>query len=179
MYSSIASIILSNSETKPHEKTSKEKYEEKERIREEKLSVYFEKIRSEFKPGDVLYFDKKRCNDTDLGLLYKEMYLQRECGELFIKIPFIRIEKYIQNAVVSGCGTVQHIFEPDDYEIRLATSEEIVSYIKNYLKEEIDDRKEVILNTKEEMRILKHTYNCINEKFTEDTIKKISSEIVG
>lgn len=89
MYNSISSIILSNSETKPHEMTSKEKYEEKERVREAKLSVYFEKIRSEFKPGDVLYFDKKRYNDTDLCLLYKEMYLQRECGELFIKIPFI------------------------------------------------------------------------------------------
>ena len=168
---------MMNSETRPHEKTYKEKYAEKEAAREQALGIYLDRLKNEFRPGDVIYF--KRYDDEECGVLYKDIYTEREYGELYIKIPVVRIAYYIiSDTIVSNCASTYSIFHTDDYEIRRATTEDIVRYSRKYIRDEIDDRRDIIIDEKRKMRSLKRAYNSLNEHSATDTVQKIISEIV-
>ena len=173
MFSSSSTIILTNSESSPHQKTEKEILEEKNRKREERLEKYFDKLTSKFKVGDVLLI--KRHNDEECCLLYKDMYKKREYDEMYIIVPVVMIERYASNAHINNCRTVYELFDDNDYKISKATNDDIIRCSKKYLKQQIDSRKQAIRFTKEEIRNLKHSFSSIDKNVDNLIIELIES----
>lgn len=172
-YSSSTVTILTNSDTKSPEKTSKQKYEEKEKIREAELTEYFSKISKQYKVGDMLhisYHQNEYC-----GVLYKDIYTKREYGELYIKIQIAQIDYYVSGAHINNSIRTYELFNVDDYNIRLATNDDIERCVRNYLKEEITDKRDEILEAKKEIKRLK----TINSNFSKDCIEDVVQNIIN
>lgn len=173
---SFIGTILENSETEKPKKSYKEEYEEKNRAREKRLDVYFKKLSDKYKPGDIIFFsdEEKYKNYSEIcGVLRSDIYLKREYGELFIKIPIVDIAMYVSH--INNAAITFDIFEIDDYIIRLATNDDVEKYVRKYINERIDDNKETILKAKKEIRSLKK----INSEFSQNSIEEISDDIIS
>ena len=173
---SFIGTILENSETEKPKKSYKEEYEEKNRVREERLDVYFKQLSDKYTTGDIIFLsdEEKYTNYSEIcGILRSDIYLKRECGELFIKIPIVDIAMYVSGAHINNASRTFDIFEIDDYIIRLASNDDIEKCVRKYINEEIDNNKETILDAKKEIRRLKK----INSEFSQNSIEEISDEI--
>lgn len=144
----------------------KEKYKRENEIREKALIAYFERIKDEYKVGDVLCFSGYH-NREECAILLKNIYTQRDCGELFIKIPISEIGRRLYYKDKERSYFTYEIFRHDDCIIRHATEEEIEQSVRKFIKEEIDDKRFEIKEAKDEIKKLNKIKLSLNDRLEE------------
>ena len=146
---------------------TKEELKSQNEIREKALTSYFEKIKDEYKVGDVLYLSDEY-NRFECGILLKEIYTQKECGELYIKIPISVVGQHICDIEHPGHShRTYEIYNLDDWNLRLATEEEIEQSVRKFIKEEIDDKRYEIKEAKDEIKKLNKIKLSLNDRLEE------------
>ena len=155
---------------------TKEDYAKENEMREKNLIAHYETIKDKYSPGDILLISNKY-NSEECGILRESLFTKRECGELFIKVPLSIVSRRLcENERADRSYITYDIFKLDDYTIKIATDEDIERCCRKYIKEEIDDQKDVIKEAKEEIRRLKKINSSLKEKLEElkEEIKKTS-----
>ena len=146
---------------------TKEELKEQNDLREKALIAYFERIKDEYKVGDVLYLSDEY-NRFECGILLKEIYTQKEYGELYIKIPISVVGQHICDTEHPGRShRTYEIYNLDDWNLRLATEEEIEQSVRKFIKEEIDDKRYEIKEAKEEIKKLNKIKLSLNDRLEE------------
>ena len=152
---------------------TKEELKVQNEIREKALIAYFEHIKEEFKVGDILYISDKY-NRFECGILLKEIYTQKYCGELYINIPISVIGTRLCDAEhLQRSYRTYEIYNINDWTLKHATEEEIEQNVLKFIKEEIDDKRNEIKEAKDEIKKLKKIKLSLSDK-----LKKLTDEIV-